>query len=83
MDLSSLPTAIKTFECLGAISLLIQTAEFLRLRPATAVTGVWSWPIQRADLAHASAPTQRAFDILCEDAVLHGHLWLRAVMAAS
>ena len=83
MDLSSLPTAVKTFECLGAISLLIQTAEFLRLRPATAVTGVWSWPIQRADLAHASASTQRVFDALFDDALVHAHLWLRALMAAS
>lgn len=83
MDLSSLPIAVKTFECLGAISLLIQTAELLRLSQATTVAGVWSWPIQRADLAHASAPTRRLFDALFEDSTLRAHLWLRALIAAS
>lgn len=83
MDLSLLPVAVKTFECLGAISLLIQTIEFLRLSPATTVVGIWSWPVQRADLAHAAAPTRRMFDALFDDAALRAHLWLRLLVAAS
>lgn len=83
MDLSLLPIAVRSYECLGAISLLVQTAEFLRLPPALTAAGVWSWPTQRADLAHASAPVRWLFDALFDDAVLRAHLWLRAVVASS
>jgi len=79
----SLYTAVRTFECLCAISLLIQTLEFLRLRTATNTHGIWSWPVQRADVAHAPAWLRQIFDVLYRDRVHHLHLLLRAGVAAS
>ena len=79
----SLYIAVRALECLCAISLLIQTLEFLRLRSATSHTGVWSWGIQRADVAHAPAWLRRVFDVLYRDRLYHLHLLLRAGAAAS
>lgn len=79
----SLYTAVRWFECLCAISLLLQTLEFLRLRDATRVTGLWSWAIQRQDLSHASRGLRAAFDWLYRDRAHHLHLLLRAGAAAS
>jgi hypothetical protein len=79
----SLYTAVRTFECLCAISLLIQTLEFLRLRAATRPDSVWSWPVQRGDVAHAPAWLRKLFDVLYRDRIHHLHLLLRAGAAAS
>ena len=76
-------TAVRTFECLCAISLLIQTLEFLRLRAATNPDGVWSWPVQRGDVAHTRAWQRKIFDVLYRDRIHHLHLLLRAGAAAS
>ena len=79
----SLYTAVRALECLCAISLLIQTLEFLRLRAATSDAGVWSWQVQRADVAHAPLWLRKVFDALYRDGVHHLHLLLRAGAAAS
>lgn len=79
----SLYAAVRTFECLCAISLLIQTLEFLRFRTATGTNSVWSWPVQRRDLAHAPAWLRKMFDVMYHDRVHHLHLLLRAGAAAS
>ena len=79
----SLYAAVRTFECLCAISLLIQTLEFLRLRTATGTNSVWSWPVQRGDVAHAPAWLRKLFDVLYRDRIHHLHLLLRAGAAAS
>lgn len=79
----SLYTAVRALECLCAISLLIQTLEFLRLREATRKNGVWSWSIQHADIAHAPAWLRRVFDGIYRERTHHLHLLLRAGTAAS
>lgn len=75
--------ALRAFECLLATSLLIQTLEFLRLRAVQGREALWSWNVQRADLAHASLPVRRMFDWLYSERVHHAHLLLRLGAAAS
>lgn len=70
-------------ECLCAVSLLVQTLEFLRLQPVQRPEGPWRWALQRGDFAHASAPVRRLFDWLYDARVHRVHLLLRAGAAAS
>lgn len=79
----SLYTAVRTFECLCGISVLIQTLEFLRLRTATRNDGIWAWSVQRADVAHAPDWLRKVFDGLYRDPIHRAHLLLRAGAAAS
>ncbi len=79
----SLYASVRALECLCAISLLIQTLEFLRLQAATRPEGVWSWHIQRADVSHAPEWLRKVFDLLYQDRIHHLHLLLRAGAAAS
>ena len=75
--------ALRAFECLLATSLLIQTIEFLRLRAVQLRDALWSWELQRGNLAHASAPIRSVFDWLYRERVHHAHLLLRLGAAAS
>jgi hypothetical protein len=75
--------AIRAFECLLATSLLIQTVEFLRLRSVQQPDALWSWKVQRGDVAHASAPLRHLFDWLYRDSVHSAHLMLRLGAGAS
>ena len=81
--MNSLYLAARALECLCALSLMIQTFEFLRLQSATTAQGLWSWTIQKGDVAHASAPLRKLFDFLYQDRSHHLHLLLRAGAAAS
>ena len=76
-------TALRALECLLATSLLIQTLEFLRLQQASDVASVWSWEVQKQDVAHAPAWLRRGFDWLYQERVHRLHLLLRASAAAS
>lgn len=75
--------AIRSFECLLATSLLIQTLEFLQIRSAQQNNALWSWTVQRGDLAHASEAARKAFDWLYSERVHRAHLLLRLAAAAS
>lgn len=75
--------AVRALECLCALSLLVQTMEFLRLEPVQRRDGAWRWPLQRGDLAHAPGWMRAGFDWLYADRVHHVHLLLRAGAAAS
>ena len=75
--------AIRSFECLLATSLLIQTLEFLQIRSAQQNNAVWRWQVQRGDLAHASEAARKAFDWLYSERVHRAHLLLRLAAAAS
>ena len=75
--------AVRAFECLLATSLLIQTIEFLRLRAVQQRDALWSWDLQRDDIAHASAPVREIFDGLYSERVHNAHLLLRLGAAAS
>jgi len=81
--MQSLYLATRAFECLLATSLLIQTLEFLKLRPVQQPNALWSWTIQRGDLAHASAPVRKLFDWLYSEPIHKTHLLLRLAAAAS
>lgn len=79
----SLYFALRAFECLLASSLLLQTIEFLRLRGVQKSDALWSWEVQRGDLAHAPASIQRLFDWLYCERVHSLHLLLRMGAALS
>lgn len=75
--------AIRAFEWLCAVSLLIQCAEFWRLREAQGESGVWLWSIQRDDLKGAPRWLRAAFDQLFVPWTHRLHLGLRALVALS
>ena len=79
----NLTTTIRALECLCAISLLIQTLEFLRLQSATNANGIWAWSIQQAELAHSSRWIQKLAAWLYRERVHHLHLVLRTAAACS
>ena len=79
----SLYLSIRALECLLAISLLIQTLEFLRLKNFSDTLSVWSWDVQRKDVSHAPQWVQTVFNWLYRERVHHTHLLLRAGAAAS
>ncbi len=81
--MNGLFVAVRALECLTAVSLLVQCAEYLRLLPAQRDSGLWRWSVQRGDVAHASAPVRRAFDWLYGERVHRLHLMLRTAVAAS
>jgi hypothetical protein len=77
----STPAAIRTLECLFALSAGIQTLEYLRMRPAMNVQGLWSWAIQRQDIPNPLA--QQFFDGLFHEKVFHVLLWARLIALIS
>lgn len=81
--MSGLFLAVRALECLTAISLLVQTLEYLRLQPVQRRDGLWRWSVQRGDVAHASPRLQRLLDWLYGEHVHRLHLLVRAGAAAS
>lgn len=79
----SLYQSVRTLECLLAISLLVQSIEFLRMQGKQQRDSVWDWQVQQAELAHAAGWLQKLFGWLYRDRVHRLHLILRIVMAAS
>ncbi|WP_333846135.1 hypothetical protein [Limnohabitans sp.] len=67
--------AIRATELLLALSLLIQTLEYLRMGKYTADDGFWSWHLQRADIPNA--PMRALLDVLFKPKVHQLHLVLR------
>ena len=79
----NLAQTVRALECLLAISLLVQSLEFLRIQTITQRGSVWDWQVQQADLAHSANWVQRLFQLLYRDAVHHTHLIMRVALAAS
>lgn len=79
----SLYAAIRALECLLAISLLIQTLEFIRLQKFSDARSVWSWSVQRKDVAHAPLWIQKTLAWLFSERVHSLHLLFRVGAAAS
>jgi hypothetical protein len=71
--------ALQLTSLLWALSGLVQAAEFLRLRPALAPDGLWSWSIHRDEFAGLGEPALAVFDRLYLPAVWRLHLVLRLV----
>ena len=68
-------SAVRATEVLLALSMLLQTLEYLRMRQALTVQGLWAWPVQRADIP--TGPVQKLLDLLFADRAMQGHLLLR------
>lgn len=81
--MNALPLTVRALECLCALSLLVQSLEFLKLQPVQCPDGLWRWQRQQSDVAHASAFTRRLLDWLYGARVHHIHLLLRTGAAAS
>ena len=71
--------AIRATELLFALSLIIQTLEYLRMGKYTADDGFWSWPLQRADIPNA--PVRALLDVLFKPQMHQLHLVLRLLAA--
>ena len=71
-----LPLAIRAFEVLLGWSLLLQSAEYLRLR---SLDRVGDWHIQRAEVPNAWV--RQGLDILYQPTPYACMLWLRAALA--
>ena len=80
MSLSTLSSAARLTEVLWALSLLVQTAEYLRLEAPLAREGVWQWAIQREELARAPSALRALLDVLQTERVWHAHLLMRALL---
>jgi len=70
-------------ECLCAMSLLIQTAEFWVLRSHQQEPGIWLWRIQRRDVIGMPDWLLRSLDFLYSPNIHAWHLAIRALLAAS
>lgn len=79
----SLYQSVRALECLLAISLLVQSVEFLRMQRIQRHGSVWDWQVQQAELAHAAGWLQKLFGLLYRDRVHHLHLIVRVALAAS
>lgn len=79
----TLSLAARSVEILCAISLIIQTVEFLSMRAPLGSRGVWTYDVGRDDLAHASRPVQALFAFLSREDVWLGHLILRLCAASA
>ena len=55
-------TVIRCLELLCACSLLLQTLEYWRIADSTDPSGVWSWPVQRADIPDSAVWIKRFLD---------------------
>jgi hypothetical protein len=75
--------AVRALECLCAVSLLIQTSEFLRMQSIMRTGSVWDWQIQRQELAHARPWLQNLAGFLFRPEVHRAHLILRLMTSAS
>ena len=73
--------ALALMRALCALSLVVQTLEFLRLRGPLGPDGIWSFAVQQGDLAHAARPVRAAFAFLSRPPVHTAHLALRLAAA--
>ncbi len=73
--------AVRGVEILTGLSLCLQTVEFLFLRHALGEKGVWSYAVQRDDLAHSSHGMRTLFAFLSREDVYGLHLVLRLLAA--
>ena len=72
---------IRCLELLCAWSLLLQTLEYWRIADSTDPTGVWSWPVQRADIPDSAGFIKHLLDKAFLPRAYRAMLVLRAVGA--
>ena len=71
--------AIRATELVFALSLTIQSLEYLRMGQYTADDAFWSWPLQRADIPNKAV--RALLDVLFRPRMHQLHLWLRLIAA--
>lgn len=74
-------TLVRCLEVLCGISLLIQVAEYLRIAQSSDPSGIWSWPVQRADIPPQPAWVGRFFDAMFHPTTYRVQLWVRGLAA--
>ena len=74
-------TLVRFLEVLCGISLLIQVAEYLRIAKSSDPSGIWSWPVQRADIPPQPAWVGRFFDAMFHPTSYRVQLWVRGLAA--
>jgi len=79
----SLEIASRLFSSCLALSLIIQSIEFLTLSDSAEVRTKWAWSVQRGDLSHANKLLRGFFDFIFCDSVHLVHLLLRLFVAVS
>ena len=79
----SLDLAIRSFEILLALSLIVQTTEYLVLARRQDVHAVWMWSVQKGDLQHSHRIVGLIFNLLYRDEIHILHLSLRLICAIS
>jgi hypothetical protein len=79
----NLLAASRSVELLFAISLLIQTFEYIKLLDYTGEESVWSWQIQRADIPQSQAWVMHLLDRLLSHSSYKFLLWFRLLGALS
>ena len=72
---------LRAVEIIYAVSLLIQAAEFVFMRPPSTDTTGWCWSVQRDDLSHAPFWLRRFFDLIFRPDIYRVHLFLRMFTA--
>jgi hypothetical protein len=74
-------TVVRCLEILCGISVLIQVAEYLRIAASADPQGVWSWPVQRADIPAQPAWVRSILDKVYQPGAYRVQLWVRALAA--
>ena len=74
-------TAIQCLTLLCAWSVLLQTLEYWRIADSVAPTGVWSWPVQRADIPNTSPKLKHVLDWAYQPSVYRAQLLMRGLAA--
>jgi len=75
--------ASRCVEVLFALSLLVQTFEYLKLLRFSKDTGVWSWRVQREDIPSTQPWIRRALDLILSQTGYKAVLFLRLGLALS
>ena len=79
----SLDLAVRLFQTLLALSLIIQTSEYWVIARRQDVRDVWAWSVQREDLRHSNRVIRRVFNFLYQGEIHIFHLGLRLLFAIS
>ena len=72
---------VRCLEVLCGISLLIQVTEYLRIASSSDEQGIWSWPVQRADIPPQPAWVRRFLDAMFQPLPYRLQLWVRGLAA--
>jgi hypothetical protein len=73
--------AIQWLTLLCAWSVLLQTVEYWRIADSVDPTGVWSWPVQRADIPDTPGGVKKFLDWVYQPSMYRAQLLIRGLAA--